>query len=65
MTAKRFKRTTNSDHDHPIAANPLNRDFTAAAPNQRWVVDTTEFAMGEGGAKLYLAAILDVYSRSS
>ena len=59
---KRFKRTTNSQHDDPIAANMLDRDFTAAAPDQRWVSDTTEFVIGEN-AKLYLAAILDLYSR--
>jgi transposase InsO family protein/transposase-like protein len=59
---KRFKQTTNSHHDDPIAANVLDRDFTAAAPNQRWVGDTTEFVIGEH-AKLYLAAILDLYSR--
>ena len=50
---KRFKQTTNSDHTDPIAANLLDRDFTAAAPNQRWVGDTTEFVIGENG-KLYL-----------
>jgi transposase InsO family protein len=59
---KRFKQTTDSQHDDPIAANVLDRDFTAAAPNQRWVGDTTEFMIGEN-AKLYLAAILDLYSR--
>jgi transposase InsO family protein len=59
---KRFKRTTMSDHDQPVAANLLNRDFTAAAPNQRWVGDTSEFVVGEGG-KLYLAVILDLFSR--
>ena len=59
---RRFKQTTNSDHDDPVAANLLERDFTAAAPNQRWVGDTTEFVIGES-AKLYLAAILDLYSR--
>jgi putative transposase len=59
---KRFKQTTNSDHDDPIAGNHLDRDFTAAAANQRWVGDTTEFVIGEN-AKLYLAAILDLYSR--
>jgi len=59
---RRFTVTTNSDHDDPIAANVLARDFTAAAPNQRWVSDTTEFRIGES-AKLYLAAILDLFSR--
>jgi putative transposase len=60
---KRFKETTDSRHDDPIAANLLDRDFTAAAPNHRWVGDTTEFVIGDGGAKLYLAAILDLFSR--
>ena len=59
---KRFKCTTMSDHDQPIAANVLDRQFTAAAPNQRWVGDTTEFVIGESG-KVYLAAILDLFSR--
>ncbi len=60
---KRFKQTTDSRHDDPIAANLLDRDFTAAAPNHRWVGDTTEVVIGDGGAKLYLAAILDLFSR--
>jgi putative transposase len=59
---KRFKCTTMSDHDLPVAANLLDRQFTAEKPNQRWVGDTTEFVIGESG-KLYLAAILDLYSR--
>ena len=59
---RRFKQTTHSDHDDPIAANLLDRDFTAAAPNQRWVGDTTEFVIGDH-AKLYLAVVLDLYSR--
>ena len=59
---KRFKCTTMSDHDQPVAANLLDRQFTAAAPNQRWVGDTTEFVIGESG-KLYLAAMLDLFSR--
>ena len=59
---KRFKCTTMSDHDQPVAANLLDREFTAEAPNRRWVGDTTEFAIGESG-KLYLAAILDLFSR--
>jgi putative transposase len=59
---RRFKGTTMSDHDLPVAANLLDRDFTADAANQRWVGDTSEFLVGEGG-KLYLAAILDLFSR--
>ena len=59
---KRFKSTTMSDHDQPVAANLLNREFEAAAPNTRWVGDTTELLIGSTG-KLYLAAILDLFSR--
>jgi transposase InsO family protein len=59
---KRFKCTTMSDHDQPVAANLLDRQFTADAPNRRWVGDTTEFVINESG-KLYLAAILDLFSR--
>ena len=59
---RRFTCTTMSDHGLPVAANVLDRQFTAERPNQRWVGDTTEFVIGEG-AKLYLAAILDLYSR--
>lgn len=59
---KRYKITTMSDHDQPIAANLLGRQFEAEAPNQRWVGDTTEFVIG-GSGKLYMAAILDLFSR--
>ena len=59
---KRFKSTTMSNHDQPVAANILNREFTAPAPNQRWVGDTAEFVIGSSG-KLYLAAILALFSR--
>ena len=59
---KRFKMTTMSDHDQPVAANLLDRRFEADAPNQRWVGDTTAFVIG-GSGKLYLASILDLYSR--
>ena len=59
---KRFKSTTRSDHGLPISAHLLDRRFTAQAPNQRWVGDTTQFVIGDSG-KLYFAAILDLYSR--
>jgi putative transposase len=55
---RRFKCTTRSDHDQPISPNILCQDFAAAAPNERWVGDTTELLVG--GGKLYLAAILDL-----
>jgi transposase InsO family protein len=59
---KRYKVTTMSDHDQPVAANLLDRQFAAPAPNQCWVSDTTEFVIGSG-SKLYLAAVLDLFSR--
>ena len=46
---KRYRCTTMSDHDQPIAANVLGREFAAAAPNQRWVGDTTEMLTTSGG----------------
>ena len=58
---RRFKCTTDSGHGLPVATNLLDRQFTASAPNQRWVGDTTELLTPTG--KLYLAAIIDLYSR--
>jgi transposase InsO family protein len=60
---RRFKCTTMSDHDQPVAANLLDRKFEAEAPNQRWVGDTTELYIGGSRSKLYLAAIIDLFSR--
>jgi putative transposase len=59
---RRYRCTTMSDHDQPIAPNLLGQRFEADAPNERWVGDTTELRIGEGG-RLFLAAILDLYSR--
>jgi putative transposase len=59
---KRYKVTTDSDHDQPIADNLLKQAFTADRPNQRWAGDTTQLVIGESG-KLYLAVILDLFSR--
>jgi putative transposase len=58
---KRYKCTTMSEHDQPIAPNLLDRKFEAERPNQRWVGDTTEILTGNG--KLFLAVILDLFSR--
>ena len=60
---RRYQCTTMSAHDQPVAANLLARDFTAAVPNQRWAGDTTELLVGASGAKLYLAVVLDLFSR--
>jgi putative transposase len=59
---KRFKCTTMSDQYQPVAANILDREFTADAPNQRWVGDTTEM-LTVSGAKFYLAAIVVQHQR--
>ena len=61
-TRPRFTWTTMRDHDQPVAANLLDRPFEAAAPNQRWVGDTTECVIGSSG-KLDLAVVLDRFSR--
>jgi putative transposase len=59
---KRFKSTTMSEHDQPVAANLLPQTFTAERPNQRWVGDTSELSVGDTG-KAYLAVVLDLFSR--
>lgn len=59
---KRYKLTTDSEHGFAVAANHLDRDFTATAPNQRWVADITYIRTAEGW--LYLAVVLDLYSRA-
>lgn len=43
-----------------IASNLLNRNFSAAKPNQKWATDVTEFSLF--GSKLYLSPILDLYN---
>jgi putative transposase len=58
---RRYRCTTMSDHDQPVAANILDQVFVAAGPNQRWVGDTTELVIPNG--RLFLAVILDLFSR--
>jgi putative transposase len=58
---RKFKATTDSKHSHPVAPNLLARGFEASAPNQKWVADITYIPTREGW--LYLAAIVDLYSR--
>ena len=60
-TVKKYKATTNSRHNLPVADNLLNRDFTAQRPNEKWVTDITYIATDEGW--LYLAGVLDLYGR--
>ena len=54
-------RTTDSGHGFLIAPNLLGRNFSAAMRNQVWLADITYVWTGQGW--LYLAAIMDLYSR--
>ena len=58
---KKFKATTNSKHNLPVAENILNQDFVTKKPNAIWASDITYIATLEGW--LYLVVILDLYSR--
>ena len=62
VQAKKFKRTTDSDHDKPVAPDLINQDFTAMAANQKWVSDITYLWTDEGW--LYLTVVMDLYSRA-
>lgn len=59
---KKFKVTTDSVHNLPVASNLLNRDFTATAPNQKWCGDISYVWTDEGW--MYLAVVIDLYSRA-
>lgn len=56
-----FRVTTMSSHAYPIAPNLLERRFSVSKPNIAWVADITYFSTKEGW--LYLAVVLDLYSR--
>jgi len=58
---RRFKRTTDSDHGEPVAANLLDQDFACHGPDQKWGADISYIWTTEGW--LYLAIVLDFYSR--
>ncbi len=62
IQAKKFKKTTDSNHDKPVAPDLLEQDFTASAANQKWVSDLTYVWTDEGW--LYLAVIMDLFSRA-
>jgi putative transposase len=61
IRTRKHKVTTDSNHKFNIAPNLLNRNFTADRPNQKWVVDISYVWTREGW--LYLAVVLDLYSR--
>lgn len=56
---RKYKATTDSNHNLPVAENILNREFTAASRDQKWLSDITYIWTDEGW--LYLAGILDVF----
>src|SRR5207244_5771278 len=60
-TRRKFRPTTDSDHDRPVAPNVLGRRFGAAGPNEAWVADITFVPTREGW--LYLAVVEDLYAR--
>ncbi len=59
--ARKFKATTNSNHNLEVAPNLLEQNFEASRPNEKWVQDITYLATDEGW--LYLAVVIDLYSR--
>lgn len=58
---RKFVHTTDSKHALPVADNVLDRQFDATAPNRAWVSDITYVRTGQGW--LYLAAVMDLFSR--
>lgn len=60
-TRRRFRVTTDSRHQYPVAANLLQREFSQSRPNQVWVSDITYIGTREGW--LYLSVFIDLYSR--
>lgn len=58
---RRYRVTTQSNHRLPVAANELNREFNVVAANRVWVTDITYLWTQEGW--IYIAAVLDLYSR--
>ncbi|MEN8133660.1 MAG: IS3 family transposase [Pseudomonadota bacterium] len=58
---RRYKVTTDSKHQLPVAENVLNREFSPQAPNQAWGTDITYLWTQEGW--IYLAVVIDLYSR--
>jgi putative transposase len=58
---RKFKATTNSRHDLPVAENVLNQNFKATKPNEIWVTDISYIHTDEGF--LYLAIVKDLYSK--
>ena len=58
---RKYRVTTDSKHNFPVAENLLDRQFISAGPNEVWVSDITYIWTLEGW--LYLAAVIDLHSR--
>lgn len=58
---KKYKATTDSKHNHPVAQNLLGRDFQVDAPDRVWVSDITYIPTDEGW--LYLATVMDLFHK--
>ena len=58
---RKFKATTNSKHDNPVAQNLLNQNFRVDEPNKVWVTDISYIGTDEGW--LYLATVKDLFDR--
>ncbi len=61
LQSQKFKVTTDSDHDKPVANDLIEQDFSASAANEKWCGDITYVWTDEGW--LYLAVMMDLYSR--
>ncbi len=60
-TVRKYKATTNSKHNLPVAKNLLKQNFVAGRPNEKWVSDITYIGTDEGW--LYLAGVMDLHGR--
>jgi len=61
LQKRRYKKTTDSNHSSPVADNLLEQDFQCDGPDEKWGVDISYIWTAEGW--LYLAIVLDLYSR--
>ena len=61
VSKRKYRVTTNSKHNYPVAENQLDRDFSADCPNAVWCSDITYIWTSEGW--LYLAGVIDLHSR--
>jgi len=62
LAKRKYKVTTDSEHNKPLYENVLNRDFSTTGINQKWAGDITYIHTQEGW--LYLAVVIDLYSRA-